>query len=150
MSGRPRSITVVALLLGVVGLAACGESAQDEASKDVCAARSEISKQISKIQGLTVSSNAPTELKDGLEAITRELKVIREAQPDLAPARKQQVEPAVASFEAELKTIVAGVASTVTSSNLESALKEAAPKIKSAATALAGSFRQSLAPITCS
>jgi hypothetical protein len=139
-----------ALVLVGTTVAACGESAQEKAQADVCSARSEISKQIAKIQGLTVSSTATTELKNSLEVIGKELGAIRDAQPALSEARKQQVEPAVKTFEAELKTIAAGVVATATSGNLESAVKEGATKVKSAGTALAGSYRQALAPITCS
>jgi beta-phosphoglucomutase-like phosphatase (HAD superfamily) len=150
MPSRPRTITVAVLLAGAVSLTACGESSQEKAIKAVCSARTEISKQITKIQGLSLTSTATTELKESFEVIGKELKTIREKQTDLAAARKQQVEPAVQTFENDLKTIAAGVASSLSSNNLEAALKEAGPKIKSATTALAGAYRQTLAPINCS
>jgi len=147
---RRRASVFGALLLSVATFAACGESAQDKAKADVCSARSEISKQITKLQGLTISANVVDEAKGSLEAIGKELKKIKDAQGDLAPARKEQVEPATKTFETELKTITSEVVSTVSSGSVESALTGAGPKIKSALSKLAGAYTQALAPISCS
>ena len=133
-----------------VSLVACGESSQEKANKDVCSARTEISKQITKLQGLTPSSNAVDEAKSGLKVIGDELRKIKDAQHDLAPARKEQVEPATKTFESELKTIATSVAATIPSGGVESALKAAGPKLKSALSALADSYKHALGPINCS
>lgn len=145
-----RKLSMLGVLLISISLVACGESSQDKAQKEVCSARTEISKQISKLQGLTLSSTAVEEAKSGLESIGEELRKIKDAQHDLAPARKEQVEPATKAFESELKTIAAGVASSISSGGVESALKAAGPKLKSALTALANSYKHALAPIGCS
>ena len=146
-----RKVSVLgALLLSVVTFAACGESAQDKAKADVCAARGEISKEVTKLQGLTLSSNALAEVKSSLEVIHKELTKIKDAQPDLEPARKEQVEAATKSFETELKTIASEVGSSLPSGNLESALTAAGPKIRPALSKLAGDYRQALGTINCS
>ena len=141
---------ILGVLLLSVALVACGESSQDKAKAEVCDARAEISKQINKLQGLTPSSNAITEAKSGFEVIGRELKKIKDAQPDLASARKEQVEPAMKTFESELGTIASSVLAGISSGGVESALKAQAPKLKSALSALANSYKQALAPINCS
>jgi Tfp pilus assembly protein PilP len=146
-----RKVSVLsALLLSVVTFAACGESSEDKAKNEVCAARGEISKQITKLQGLTLSSSAVDEAKSGLEVIGKELRKIKDAETDLEPARKEQVEAATKTFEAELKTVASEVGSSLSSGNLESVLKAAGPKIKSALNKLAGAYQQALAPIDCS
>jgi Tfp pilus assembly protein PilP len=139
-----------AVLISVCALAACGESAQDKAKADVCAARTEISKQITKLQGLTLSSSAVNEAKSSVELIGKELKKMKDAQPNLDSARKQQVGAATKTFEDEFKKIASEVTSTVSSGSLSSSLAAAGPKLKSAVTALASSYRQALAPINCS
>ena len=146
-----RKVSILgALLLSVVTFAACGESSQDKAKADVCAARGEISKQITKLQGLTLSSNAVNEAKGSLEVIGKELRKITDAQADLEPARKEQVEAAIKTFEAEVKAVASEVGSSVSSGNLESALKAAGTKLKSALSKLAGAYQQTLAPVDCS
>ena len=58
----------------------------------MCAARNEISKQITKLQGLTFSSSTVTEAKAGFEAIGKDLTKIKNEQSALASPRKEQVQ----------------------------------------------------------
>jgi hypothetical protein len=138
-----------ALLLSVAVLVACGESSQDKARAEVCAARNAISEQVKKLQGMALSSNAVDEAKSGLESIGDELRKIRDAQPDLAPVRKQEVEAATSRFGEELKAVGLQVASGLAAGTGEAALESARPKLKSALEALARDYRQALGPINC-
>jgi hypothetical protein len=148
-AARRKALTLGAMLISMT-LVACGESSQDKAKKDVCGARTEISKQITKLQGLTPTSNAVNEAKSSLEVIGTELRKIKDAQHNLAPARKEQVEPATKAFESELKVIASSVAASISSGGVESALKGAAPQLKTALSKLANSYKQTLGPINCS
>lgn len=152
MSSRvlTRPSIIAALLLSGVALGACGESAQDKAKAEVCGARNEISKQITKLQGLTLSASSLTEAKTGFETIGKELTKIKNAQPKLSPERKQQVQAATESFGKELSTLAGSVAGTLGSGNLEAALKNAGPQVKSALEKLSASYKSALAPINCS
>ena len=143
-------MAVVALLLSVTLIAACGQSAEEKAKAEVCSARTEISNQISKLQGLTLSSNTVNEAKASFEVIGKQLTKIKDAQPNLSPARKEQVQAATNAFESQLTAIASGVASSLPAGGLESALKGAEPKIKSALSALAADYKSALAPINCS
>ncbi len=78
---------IIALLLGALVLAGCGESSQEKAKAQVCKAKSDISKQVKMLSELTISTNLLTQAKDGLEAIASDLTTIKDAQPNLAPAR---------------------------------------------------------------
>ena len=141
--------TVGALLLSAALLAACGESAQEKATAQVCSSRSTISKEVQKLQGLTPSSSAADEAKKSLETISDELKKIRDAQSDLAPARKEQVEAATSTFGADLKAIGLEVAASLPSANTEAAVAAATPKLKASSEKLGADYRQALGPISC-
>jgi hypothetical protein len=145
-----KSPAAAAVLIGVLALAGCGESAQEKAMAQVCSARGDISKQISKLAGLTISTHTVTEAKTGFEAIESDLTKIKDAQPKLASARKEQVMSATQSFEGELSGVALSVIASVGSGNLEAALKTAGPQLKSALSKLAGDYKQSLGPISCS
>jgi hypothetical protein len=138
-----------AALLSVLALAACGESEAEKAKAEVCSAREAISKQISKLESLTFSSSAINEAKASFETIGKELTKIKDAQPKLEASRREQVESGVKTFESQLSTIATGVASSLTSGNLESALKTAEPKLRAAVNTLAADFRSALGPVSC-
>jgi hypothetical protein len=98
---------------------------------------------------LTPSSSAADEAKKSLETISDELKKIRDAQSDLAPARKEQVEAATSRFGADLKAIGLEVAASLPSGNTEAAVAAATPKLKASSEKLAADYRQALGPISC-
>jgi hypothetical protein len=138
-----KTSAIVASLLGVLALAGCGESSQEKAKAQVCSAKSDISKQVTMLSELTISTNILTQAKDGLEAIGSDLTKIKEAQPNLEPARKQQVEAATHTFEAQVTSIISGF---VTNPSLSNAEKQ----LKSSLTQYAKSFEKVLVPINCS
>ncbi len=138
-----RSLAVAALLFIASAFAACGESAQDKAKAEVCSARADISKQVDTLTSLTASTVSPTEVKTGVESIANDLTKIKNAQANLAPARKEQVQAATQAFEKELSSILTGITSNLSLSNAET-------QFKSALTQLATSFKKTLAPINCS
>lgn len=138
-----RSLAVVASLLSVLVLASCGESSQEKAKAQVCEARSDISKQVKTLSELTLSTNVLTEAKTGLEAIGKDLTKIKDAQPDLEPARKEQVQAATHTFEAQISSILSELVSKPSLSKLET-------QLKSSLTQLASSYEKALAPLNCS
>jgi hypothetical protein len=137
-----KSPAIAALLLSVFMLAACGESAQEKAKAQVCSARTEISKEITAITELKVSANVVGEAKTHFEAIAGDLTKIKNAQANLAPARKEQVEAATHAFTTEFSSIVSGLSSNLSLSNAEAHLKTALAQ-------LAASYKKALAPISC-
>jgi hypothetical protein len=134
---------IVASLVAVLVLAGCGESSQEKAKAQVCSARSDIQKQVSKLSELTLSASILSEAKEGLDAIGSDLKKIKEAQPNLEPARRQQVETATHTLESQVSSIVTGFVSNPSLSNVEK-------QLKSSLTQYAKSFEKVLAPINCS
>jgi hypothetical protein len=140
---RSQSLVLIALLLGVFVLASCGESSQEKAKAQVCAARSDISKEVKKLSELTLSISILTEAKSGVEAIGKDLTTIKNAQPDLEPARKEQVQAATRTFESQINSILSELVSKPSLSKLET-------QLKSSLTQLASSYEKALAPLNCS
>jgi len=137
------SLAVVASLLSVLALASCGESSEEKAKAQVCEARSDISKQVKALSELTLSLDVLTEAKTGVEAIGKDLTTIKDAQPDLEPARKEQVQAATRTFEAQINSILAELTSKPSLSKLET-------QLKSSLAQLASSYEKALAPLNCS
>lgn len=134
---------LAALLLSSLVLAGCGESSQEKAKAQVCEARSDISKQVKTLSELTISTNVLTQAKTGLEAISSDLTKIKDAQPNLEPARRQQIETATQTFTTQVTSIVTGLVSNPSLSNAEK-------QLKSSLTQFATSFEHALTPINCS
>lgn len=132
-----------AVMLSALALGACGESAQEKASAQVCGARNDISKQISALTGLGLSANLPSQVKTGVEAIANDITKIKDAQGNLEPSRRRQVQTATHSFEARLSSILTGLTSNLSLSNAEA-------QFKSALNELTSSYRQTLEPVNCS
>jgi hypothetical protein len=141
-----RKLLASALVLLVsltIPLTGCGESKQEQATKSVCGARSDIKSRIATLQTLTPSIAALPQIKTEVSAIADDIKKIQGAQGDLQPARKQQVQQATQTFEQQLKSVLSNLTTNFSISGagtqLESALKQ-----------LASSYTQALQPIECS
>ncbi len=138
-----KSLALVALLLVPLAVTACGESKQEKAKAEVCSARADISKQVSTLTSLTASTISPDAVKTGVETIANDLTKIKNAQGNLSPARKEQVQAATHTFETQLGSILTGITSNLSLSNAET-------QFKSALTQLGESYKKTLAPINCS
>jgi hypothetical protein len=143
-----RSSCVAALSVMVLGLAACGESSEEKATKQVCAATSEISTQIQKLQTLPVSSSLPTEIKKSAEAIDKSIGEIQSAAPNLETARKEEFDSATNAFKLELASLIATTVGSATRG--EAALTSAEPKIKASLSTLAGDYKKAFQALKCS
>jgi hypothetical protein len=138
-----KAFAIAALSLGLLALVGCGESSQEKAKAQVCAARSDISKQVQMLSELTLSTSILTEAKTGLEAIASDVTKIKDAQPNLEPARKQQVAAATDTFATQVASIITGLVSNPSLSNAEK-------QLRSSLSQYVKSFEQALAPIDCS
>jgi hypothetical protein len=132
-----------AVMLSALALGACGESAQEKAKAQVCGARTDISNRINTLTGLGLSTNLPSQVKTGVEAIANDITKIKNGQGNLEPARRQQVQTATHTFEARLNSILTGLTSNLSLSNAEA-------QFKTALSELATSYKQTLAPVNCS
>lgn len=138
-----KPVSVLALVLSALAFAACGESSQEKAKAQVCDARANISKEVTTLTGLTITTASVSQVKTSVEAISGDLTKIKDAQANLDPARKEQVQNATTTFASEVTKIVSGLASNLSLSNAEAHLK-------SAVSELAASYKKTLAPVNCS
>ena len=94
------------------------------------------------LTSLTASTISPSAVKTGVEAVANDLTKIKNAQGNLAPARKEQVQAATHTFETQLSSILTGITSNLSLSNAEA-------QFKSALSQLATSYKNTLGPINC-
>jgi len=143
-----KSAGIAVLSVVVLGLAACGESSEAKATKQVCAATSEISTQIKKLETLPISSSFLTEVKTSATTIDKSVGEIKSAAPNLETARKEEFETATRTFQVELASLLATTLSSSTSG--EAALKSAEPKIKASLNTLATDYKKAFEALKCS
>ncbi len=123
-------------------LAACGESKSEKAKKQVCSARADIQKEVTSLQGLTLTTATASGVKDSLNSISDNLKTIKDATPQLTSDFKSQVQSANQEFTSQVKTVVSEVGSNLSISN-------AGTQLKTATNQLATSYQQTLAKVGC-
>ncbi len=147
-SAFSKSAGIATLSVVVLGLSACGESSEEKAQKQVCAATSEISAQVKKLATLPISSSFPGEVKSSVETIDKSLGEIKSAAPNLATPRKEEFDSATRTFQVELAALLATTLSSATSG--EAALKDAEPKIRASLNKLGTDYKQAFAALGCS
>jgi uncharacterized protein YjbJ (UPF0337 family) len=140
---KPSIAPVLLAIVAAVALGACGESKEDKAKKEVCSARSDISKQIDQLKSLTISTATADEVQQSLKAIRSDLSKIKDAQGDLSDDRRQQVEAANKTFTSQVQGIVKSLGNGTS-------LSSAKAQLTSATQQLAAAYKQSFARIDCS
>jgi len=138
-----KPLTVILLIVSVALVAACGESKQDKAKKTVCNAKSDISDQVKKLQGMTLSTATANDVKNSLNSIKNSLTQIADAQGDLSDARKAEVQKANQQFASEFQNILSTVGSSTSISQAQS-------QLQSALQQLASAYQKSFAQVNCS
>ena len=143
-----KSVAIAALSVIALGLAACGESSEEKAKKQVCAATSEIKKQIQKLETLPISSSFVTEVKTSGEAIDKSVGEIKTAAPNLPAASREEFDAATRTFQIDLASLIATTLSSSISS--EAALKSAEPKLKASLNTLGSDYKKAFEGLKCS
>jgi hypothetical protein len=142
-----KSAGIAALSVVALGLAACGESSEEKAKKQVCAATTQINTQIQKLETLPLSSSFLTEVRTSGEAINKSVEEIKKAAPNLPAASKEEFDRATRSFQIELASLLATTISSSTSG--EAALKSAAPKVKASLNTLGTDYKKAFEGLKC-
>ncbi len=146
-----RPAVVATILLLPIGLAACGESSEEKATAHVCSSTKEIQAQLAKLSNLSISSQAPEEIKTAAEVMKKEAAQISESVGDLPASSKAQVETAQTALQVELAALAKTVATTAKSSgDVEAVLKESEPAVKTAIAGLAASYKRAYESLKCS
>ena len=138
---KPLVFVLAAAMLVMV--AACGESKEDKAKKQVCSARANIETQVKKLQGLTLTTATTNGVKDSLSSIQSDLQKIKDAQPDLTAAIKQQVQSANEAFVSEFKSIAGDLGTSLS-------ISAGKAKLQTALQQLTAAYQSSFAKVDCS
>lgn len=141
MTPRARRAVVAAAALSLA-LSACGSSSQDKADSTVCDARSDISKQIDTLKGLTPSTITKDAVTQPLDAIKNDLGDIRDAQSDLSADRRSQVQSANQAFSSAVQQTASGFLKSTSASDAGAQLRTATQQLEAA-------YKSALAPIEC-
>jgi hypothetical protein len=136
-------ILISLALAATVAVAACGESKEDKAKKQVCSARDDIGKQVNSLKSLTPATLTADGVKSSLTAIQNDLKKISDAQGDLSDARKKQVQEANATFGSALTSIAGELGSSLSAADARTQLASSFQELSTA-------YQQSFAKLDCS
>jgi len=137
------------LVLALTAAAGCGgdkgpskADKQAQAQTTVCTARSDIQAQITTLQGLTPNLASVPQIKTAVSAIVSDLGKIKDAEPDLRPDAKQQVQQANQAFADKAKAVGTAAVSGGLSGDIAGQLKPAIQQLEAA-------YKEVFTPLAC-
>ena len=134
--------SVLAVVMLVFALGACGESDEEKAQNKVCDARADIGKQVDELKSLTPATVTADGVTQNLDAIKTDLEDISDAQSDLSSDRRSEAEAATKEFTSSVEEIAGQVGSSLSAA-------DAKAQIVTALNQLAASYQKAFAPLTC-
>ena len=134
--------SVLAVVMLVFALGACGESDEEKAQNTVCDARDDIGKQVDDLKSLTPATVTADAVTQNLEAIDNDLNDMAAAQSDLSSDRRSEVEAANKAFESSVEGIVSDLGSSLSASDAKAGIVTALQQ-------LAASYKKAFAPLNC-
>lgn len=136
------TLLIALLLVPFLLLTGCGESKEDDALAAVCSARDGIAKQVDELQSLTVTTATTSKVKDGIQAISKDLTTIRENREDLSDDHREEVQAANDAFADQVRELAGTVARTLST-------EDAAAQLESSLKQLAASYRDTFGQLDC-
>lgn len=127
-----KPLFLICVAAAALTVAACGESAQQKAEKQVCSARSDIQKQVNELKTLTPATATSDGVKNNLSAIRDDLKKIADAQPQLSDQRKAEVKTANEKFVSEFQSVAGDVGKSLSASGARTQLQTALQQLAAA------------------
>ena len=134
--------SVLAVVVLVFALGACGESDEEKAQNTVCEARDDIGKQVDDLKSLTPATVTADAVTQNLEAIDKDLNDMSDAQSDLSSDRRSDVEAANKAFESSVEGIVSDLGSSLSAA-------DAKAQVVTALDQLEASYQKAFAPLNC-
>ncbi len=134
--------SVLAVVMLVFALGACGESDEEKAQNTVCDARDDIGKQVDDLKSLTPATVTADAVTQNLEAIDNDLNDMDDAKSDLSSDRRSDVEAANKAFESSVEGIVSDLGSSLSAA-------DAKAQVVTALDQLAASYQKAFAPLNC-
>jgi hypothetical protein len=133
---------VLAVVILVFALGACGESDEEKAQNTVCDARDDIGKQVDDLKSLTPATVTADAVTQNLDAIDNDLNDMSDAQSDLSSDRRSDVEAANKAFESSVEGIVSQLGSSLSAADAKAGVVTALQQ-------LAASYQKAFAPLNC-
>ena len=133
---------VLAVVMLVFALGACGESDEEKAQNTVCDARDDIGKQVDDLKSLTPATVTADAVTQNLDAIDNDLNDMSDAQSDLSSDRRSDVEAANKAFESSVEGIASELGSSLSAA-------DAKAQVVTALDQLAASYQKAFAPLNC-
>lgn len=133
---------VLAVVILVFALGACGESDEEKAQSTVCDARDDIGKQVDDLKSLTPATVTADAVTQNLDAIDNDLNDMSDAQSDLSSDRRSDVEAANKAFESSVEGIVSQLGSSLSAADAKAGVVTALQQ-------LAASYQKAFAPLNC-
>ena len=134
--------SVLAVVMLVFALGACGESDEEKAQNTVCDARDDIGKQVDDLKSLTPATVTADAVTQNLDAIDNDLNDMSDAQSDLSSDRRSEVEAANKAFESSVEGIASELGSSLSAA-------DAKAQVVTALDQLAASYQKAFAPLNC-
>ena len=134
--------SVLAVLMLVFALGACGESDEEKAQNTVCDARADIAEQVDELGSLTPATVTADGVEQNLDAIKTDLKDISDAQADLSSDRRSEAEAATKAFSSSVQGIASQLGSSLSAA-------DAKAQVATALDQLAASYQKAFAPLNC-
>ena len=134
--------SVLAVVMLVFALGACGESDEEKAQNKVCDAKADIGKQVDELKGLTPATVTSDAVTQNLDAIKTDLKDISDAGSDLSSDRRSEAEAATKAFTSSVQGIASQLGSSLSAA-------DAKAQVVTALNQLAASYQKAFAPLDC-
>lgn len=133
-------IAIVAVVLAFVLLG--GESKEEKALANVCAARADIQSRVDKLVTTDFADFTLSGFKSELAGIQADIKTIQANEADLGIDRKQQIQDATRQFGTTIKATTGSLLTT-------KSLNDAEATLQAAASDLATGYRAAFTPVDC-
>ena len=134
--------SVLAVVMLVFVLGACGESDEEKAQNTVCDARADIGKQVDELGSLTPATVTADAVTQNLDAIKTDLQDISDAQSDLSSDRRSEAEAATKAFSSSVQETASQLGSSLSAA-------DAKAQVVTALDQLAASYQKAFAPLNC-
>jgi uncharacterized phage infection (PIP) family protein YhgE len=134
--------SVLAVVMLVFALGACGESDEEKAQNEVCDAKADIAQQVDELTSLNSTTVTADGVTSSLDAIKDDLNDISDAQSDLSSDRRSEAEAATKAFTSSVQETASQLGSSLSAA-------DAKAQILTAIDQLAASYQKAFAPLNC-
>jgi len=140
--GTRAACSVLAVVMFVFALGACGESDEEKAQNTVCNAKADIGEQVDELKAVTPATVTGDDVTQNLDQIKTDLKNIEAAQGDLSSDRRSEAEAANKEFSSSVNGIASQLGSSLSAA-------DAKAQVVTALNQLAASYQKAFAPLNC-